>query len=321
MISPPVKTILVAAPYTAESLTRLKISLPEMIIEKCEPSCLVGERPDVAALLIRSGTVVDAEILKQFPELKVVVTATSGFDHIDLGHCKEHRVQVGFVPMANPESAAELTIWLILSVLRKAQMAAVAINKKQWRSSVSVGHELAGKTLGIVGLGRIGSRVSELAKAFYMHVVAYDPYVSESHFERLGVESCGLMELLRQAQVVSLHVPLTDETRELINRQTLAYFAADAVLINASRGRVVNENDLIDALDEQRLAGAGLDVFVKEPLAPGSRLRDFPQVVMTPHIGAYTHEAQWRASDMAVDKIINFFQQGRSGWPEDETLC
>ena len=264
------------------------------------------ELADAEILLIRSRTRVDADLLRRARRLKLVVTATSGFDHIDWRACRDAGVTVTHTPEANAASTAELTLLLILATERRLTDAIRNVRGNAWREHLSRPTGLTGKTLGVIGLGRVGGRVAKLARAFGMLVQAYDPYVNEDRFEECAAERIGLIELLSTSDYVTLHVPLTRETKHLINQPTLLEMSADAYLINACRGPVVDENALLTALDEKVIAGAAVDVIEREPPPAGHRLRTHPALLMTPHVGAFTDEAWERASGEAVDKVEAF---------------
>jgi D-3-phosphoglycerate dehydrogenase len=245
-------------------------------------------------------------LLTQCPQLKVIVTSTSGFDHIDLKLCADRGVTVMYTPNANAASAAELTWALILSVARKTVQGQRSVETGDWKRETLLGKQLEGRTLGIIGLGRIGSRVARIAKAFGMHVVGYDPYKEESHFKAVGCDRLSLDEVFKMADIVTCHVPSTRETFHMIRRSTLEDGTRELFLVNTSRGAVIEEAVLCEALDSGWISGAGLDVFEKEPLAKDSKLLGRRNVVLTPHIGATTTEAFRASSVDAAHKMIAF---------------
>ena len=214
-----------------------------------------------------------------------------------------------FTPKANIESAAQLTWSLVLSCAQRLPEAEHLLRQNQWARDKVVGSELSGKTYGIIGLGRIGSRVSEIAKVFNMNVIASDPYLDASEFQNLKVERTSLEDLLIRSDVLSLHVPATPETHHLLGRAELSS-CRGVILVNTSRGSVVDEDALIEALGQGTVIGAGLDVFSKEPLPMNSSLLTHSRLVMTPHIGANTLEAFEKASEAAADKLVCFFVDG-----------
>jgi D-3-phosphoglycerate dehydrogenase len=267
-------------------------------------------------LLIRSQTKVDKNFLEHAPSLKLVVTATSGFDHVEWRECQARGIVVTHTPEANASSTAELAMLLILASERHLISARKHVRENHWRDGLKRSRGLQGQTLGIIGLGRVGSRVCKLATGFGMKICAHDPYIDENLFSELGAERLGLIEVFRSSDYVSLHVPLTRETKHLMNNPTLAEMQSDAVLINTCRGAVVDENALLTALDENVIAGAAMDVIEREPPPSGHRSRLHPKLLLTPHIGAYTEHAWEQGSMEAVEKILRFQQ----GLPISDTL-
>lgn len=246
----------------------------------------------VDAVLVRSSTTLDRAVLEGQRRLRVIGRAGVGVDNIDVQAATEQGIAVFNAPSGNTASAAELTLALILAVMRKVAAADRAMRTGQWDRKRFRGSELQGKTLALIGAGRIGGEVARRARAFGMRVIAYDPYLQEDRAKKLELEPVSLEQALERGDVVSLHVPLTDATRRLIGAQQLARMKRSAVLINAARGGVLDEAALADALREQRIAGAALDVFETEPLPADHPLRSVENAVLTPHIGAATEEAQ-----------------------------
>ena len=298
--------ILITDRFSSESEQWLK-SQPRM---NCFHSAQVQPTPEelasAHALIIRSRTNVDETLLGQAPNLKVIVSATSGFDHMDLKATKLAKVVVMHTPQANAQSAAEMTWALVLGSARKIVKAHKCVKSGAWRRDELTGVELHGKNYGIVGLGRVGSKVSQMAKAFGMNVFGYDPYIDETIFSELKVHRVGFEELLRQADILSFHVPKTEETKNMLGRAQLPLLNSHAIVINTSRGSVINEADLIWALQERRIDAAGLDVFQREPLPRDSELLKFENVLLTPHIGATTQEAFHKASECAAKQTVQF---------------
>lgn len=262
------------------------------------------------ALLIRSRTPINEELLKKARQLQLIITGTSGFDHIDLEATQKWGVTVMHTPTANIESASQLTWGLVLSCVNNIHLGHKMIKAGEWKREALTGIELKGRTYGIVGLGRIGSRVAEIAQAFGMTVAAYDPYQEDEVFKRLGIPRLSYEEVLKSADILSFHVPKTLETEHMLNRSHFEYIHRGVVLINTSRGSVINENDLAEAIENGFLRAVGLDVFEKEPLPRTSRLLNYPNVVLTPHIGANTEDAFFKASQIAANKLMAFFTDG-----------
>lgn len=244
------------------------------------------------ALIVRSSTTVDEDLLEAAPNLRVIGRAGVGVDNIDLEAATSRGIPVINAPAGNTVSAAEHTMALILSVARRIAAADRSIRAGEWDRSRYAGRELRGKVLGLVGAGRIGGEVVKRARAFGMRVIAHDPYLTPERAAKLGVVRVDLGELIARADVITLHLPLTPATEGLIGREELAAMKPTALLINVARGGIVDEDALVDALEAGELAGAALDVFVEEPLPEGSRLLQAPGVVLTPHLGAATVEAQ-----------------------------
>lgn len=245
------------------------------------------------ALIGRSATRITAALLDAGTRLKVIGRAGVGVDNVDLDRATELGVAVINAPGGNTVAVAELVFAVALSLFRHIPDARESMRAGEWRRSQLGGSELRGRTLAVIGAGRIGSEVVRRAKAFGMKVVAHDPYVGESRFDELGVERAGtLAEALDRADLLTLHVPLTSETRGMIGAAELERLGPSAVLLNYSRGGVVDEDALVDALRAGRIAAAGIDVFTREPLAADHPLRSAPNVILTPHLGASTAEAQ-----------------------------
>ncbi|HVR79231.1 MAG TPA: hydroxyacid dehydrogenase [Acidimicrobiia bacterium] len=251
-----------------------------------------SELETAAGLIVRSATTVDARLLEAAPELKVVGRAGVGVDNIDVAAASERGVAVVNAPGGNTVSAAELTMALLLSVARRVSEADRSMREGRWDRANLQGVELRGRTLGVVGAGRIGSAVADRCRAFGMRVIVHDPYLSADRLAELRSVVVEMDQLVAEADVITLHVPLTDETRGLIGESALLKMKKGAFLVNLSRGGVVDEAALARALIEGRIAGAGLDVYETEPLAPESPLLSAPNLVLTPHLGASTKEAQ-----------------------------
>lgn len=243
-------------------------------------------------LIVRSATQVTRDFLDRAPELRVVGRAGVGVDNIDLAAATERGIAVLNAPAGNTVSAAELTLALILSMVRRVAEADASMRSGAWERSRFNGVELRGRTLGLVGAGRIGGEVARRCRAFGMSVLAFDPYLSSERATELRVESATLEQVLARSDVLSLHVPLTDTTRSMIDADALASMKKGSFLVNVARGGVVDECALASALTSGQLAGAALDVFANEPLEADSPLRAAPNLVLTPHLGASTSEAQ-----------------------------
>lgn len=300
--------VLISDIFDVDALAHLR-TIPQVEIIQTTPQAFDPEHlQDIDAWILRSRTPVDEKTLAQANKLRLVVTATSGFDHFDFAALKKRHIAATFTPQANAESAAQLTLNLMLSLSRGLHLGHHAIMKQNWREQVPRGFLLNEKTVGLIGLGRVGSRVAELLKPFNVKLLAFDPYVDNEKFIHYGAERVGRSEIFLAADIISFHVPLTKETQHLVNHATLRAINPDSYIINTSRGGVIHENELAEALTDGLIKGAALDVCEKEPLPGQSPLRGRPNVLITPHIGAYTKEAMQAASMEAADKVIAFFK-------------
>lgn len=263
-------------------------------VDGTDRPALLAAVADADALLVRSATKVDAEVLAAGRRLKVVARAGVGLDNVDVKTATQAGVMVVNAPQSNIVSAAELAVGLLLAAARHIAPANAALKQGEWKRSRYTGVELYEKTAGIVGLGRIGALVAQRLAAFGMHIVAFDPFVAAGRAAQMGVRLVSLEELLRTSDVISVHLPKTAETVGLIGAEELAMVKPSAILVNAARGGIVDEDALYSALKEGRLAAAGLDVFATEPCTD-SPLFELEHVVATPHLGASTDEAQEKA--------------------------
>jgi D-3-phosphoglycerate dehydrogenase / 2-oxoglutarate reductase len=264
---------------------------------------LLAAVADADALVVRSATRVDAEVLEAGRRLKVVGRAGIGLDNVDLAAATRLGIMVVNAPQSNVISAAEHTVALILAQARNIPQAHLALREGRWERSRFQGTELYGKTLGIVGLGRVGALVAQRLNAFGMRLLAYDPYVSRDRAAQMGVELASLADVLARADVVTVHLPKTPETTGLIGPAELAAMKPGARLVNTARGGIVDEAALAKAIGDGHLAGAALDVFAEEPTTQ-SPLFDLESVVVTPHLGASTTEAQDKAGVTIAEQLL-----------------
>ncbi|MFC1463761.1 MAG: hydroxyacid dehydrogenase [Candidatus Brachytrichaceae bacterium NZ_4S206] len=259
------------------------------------------------ALIVRNQTQVDAELLDHAPKLKVVGRLGVGLDNLDLNALRERGITVVTGGNANAVAVAEYTIAAMLALARKLPAADRSTKGGAWdRATFGAGVELYGKTLGLIGLGDIGARVAKRADAFGMRVIAYDPLITPTHFAatEFGVTLLPLDDVLRESDFVSLHVPLLPTTANLINAERLARMKPTAILINTSRGRIVDESALAQALQEKRLGGAALDVRAHEPPGEADPLAQFENVLLTPHIAGLTAESQARVCTAVAEDVL-----------------
>ncbi len=267
-----------------------------------QPAELLEAVADCDALIVRSQTQVTAQVLEAAANLKIVARAGVGVDNVDTEAATHRGVVVANAPLSNSLSAAEHTLGLLLAQARNIPQAHADLTDGSWNRSQFQGVELSDKTLGVVGFGRIGQLVAERAASFNMRVVAYDPYIPDELFKRLQVEELSLEQLFSEADFITLHVAKTAETTNLVNAQMLSKAKPSLRLINVSRGGVVNERDLAEAIKSGIIAGAALDVFEQEPTTD-SPLFELPQVVVTPHLGASTAEAQDKAGISVANQV------------------
>ena len=261
---------------------------------------LLAAVPEADALLVRSATTVDADVLSAGTKLKIVARAGVGLDNVDVDAATARGILVVNAPTSNIHSAAEHAVALLLAAARQIPAADASLREHAWKRSAFSGTEIFGKTVGVVGLGRIGQLVAQRLAAFGAHVVAYDPYVAAARAAQLGIELLSLDELLSRADFISVHLPKTPETAGLIGKEALAKTKPGVIIVNAARGGLVDETALAEAITSGHVRAAGIDVFATEPCTD-SPLFDLPQVVVTPHLGASTSEAQDRAgTDVAA---------------------
>ncbi len=256
------------------------------------------------ALITRSGTSVTPELLNAGDRLRIVGRAGVGLDNVDVDEATRRGVLVINAPTANIISATEHTMALMLSVCRSLPSADQSVHRGEWTRSKFMGVELNGKTLGIIGLGRIGSGVATRARSFGMKIIAYDPYIASTVPEKLRVESVSFERLIEEADVITVHTPLTDETRDMIRAEHFERMREGVMVINCARGGIYNEIDLAAALRSGKVAGAAIDVYEEEPPAADHPLLTAPNLVLTPHIGANTVEAQDRVAVQTSEMVI-----------------
>lgn len=269
---------------------------------------LLAAIADVDAILVRSATQVDAEAIAAAKNLKVIARAGVGLDNVDIKAATQAGVMVVNAPTSNIISAAELTVGHIVSLARRIPAANASLKSGAWKRSAYTGVELFEKTAGIIGLGRIGALVAARLQGFGMDVVAYDPYVTPARAQQLGVRLLTLDELLAQSDFITIHMPRTPETLGMLGKDAFAKMKNSAYVINVARGGLVDEADLYEALKTEQIAGAGIDVYVKEP-STDLDFFQFDNVVVTPHLGASTEEAQEKAG-VSVAKSVRLALAG-----------
>ncbi|MBN1640972.1 MAG: phosphoglycerate dehydrogenase [Anaerolineae bacterium] len=283
--------VLVADPIAQNGLDILTTKLSVDLMPNLSEDDLVATIGAYDALVVRSSTQVTARAIAAATRMQVIGRAGVGVDNIDLEAATQSGILVVNAPDGNSIAAAEHTIAMIMALARHIPRADASLRAGQWDRKEFMGIEVSGKTLGLIGMGRIGQEVARRARGLQMHVLAFDPYVSSQQAERLGVELCSLPDLLARSDFSSVHVPLTDATHGMIGAAELAACKPGAFVINCARGGIVDEEALLAALDQGQIAGAALDVFAHEPPFD-SPLISHPQVIVTPHLGASTREAQ-----------------------------
>lgn len=257
------------------------------------------------AIIVRSATRPDAALMDLAPHLKVIVRAGVGVDNIDLDAATERDIVVMNTPGANTTSTAEHTFALMLSLARHVPRSHLNMNEGRWERKTFQGVELSGKTLGIVGFGRIGQSVAKRALAFEMDVLAYDPYVDAAKMEEMGVQAATLDEIYADADFITLHTAVTDETEDMLNAAAFGQMKKGVRIVNAARGALINERDLHVALEEGRVAGVALDVYTQEPPEADNPLIHHTSVVHTPHLAASTADAQVTVAVQAAQHVID----------------
>lgn len=295
--------VLISEPLHPEGEALLKTETEVDVRLDLTPDELLASISDYDALVVRSETKVTENVLKAGQRLQVVGRAGVGVDNIDLDAATRLGITVVNAPTGNTVAAAEHTVALMLSLARNIPQAHQSLVQGNWARSMFVGSEVREKVLGIVGLGRVGSEVALRARGLQMKLIGYDPFVTPEHAQRLGIRLVSFEELLSESDFVTLHTPMTDNTRHLIGEKELQLVKPSARLINCARGSLIDEKALLTALKEERIAGVALDVFAEEP--PGDNpLLLHPNVVATPHLGASTTEAQAEVGRQAAEQIL-----------------
>ena len=266
---------------------------------------------DVVAMVVRSETKVTAKVIAAAPLLRVVGRAGVGIDNVDVDAATQRGVVVMNTPAGNTLSTAELSFAMLLSLARKVPQAYASMVAGKWDRKQFSGVELAGKTLGVLGMGRIGSEVAKRALAFGMKVVGYDPFLTETRALALGIElAADQDEVYREADFITVHLPVTEQTRGILNAAAFAKMKPKVCIVNCARGEIIAENDLLAALDSGKVAGAALDVFAVEPLPAEHPFRKHAGIILTPHLGASTREAQEKCGVEVAEVIAGYLLTG-----------
>lgn len=300
--------VLIADPLAPRVVELLESDFELRQVDGTDRGALLPALADASAVLVRSATKIDAEALAAAPELKVIARAGIGLDNVDVAAATARGVLVVNAPLSNIWSAAEHAVALLLATARQIPAADASLRAGTWKRSSFSGVEIADKTVGVIGLGRIGLLFAARMKGFEARVIAFDPYIQPGRATQLGVTLVSLDELLRDSDFISVHLPKTPETVGLIGAKELAATRPGTILVNAARGGLVDEQALFEALQSGHLGGAGLDVYDTEPCTD-SPLFSLPNVVATPHLGASTAEAQDKAG-MSVARSVRLALQG-----------
>jgi len=303
--------ILVSDPLSEEGLKILEASgIPVDVKPGLSEDEICGIIGGYDGLIIRSGTTVTKKILDAGKKLKVVGRAGVGVDNVDVPYATQKGILVMNTPSANIISAAEHSLAMIMSLARMIPWAHASVHRCEWKRSKFTGIELYGKTLGIIGVGRVGGEIAKRAKAFNMTMVGYDPYLPKDVADSLGVRLTTLDDVLKNSDIMTIHTPLLPETKNMISMPQFKMMKKNALLVNVARGGIVNEDDLYEALKNKIIAGAAFDVFVDEPLKEKCKLLELDNLVMTPHLGASTVEAQEKVSVDIAENVIMYLRDG-----------
>ena len=305
--------VLVCDPISQTGIDFLKQQegLEVSVLDRChsekELLPLVG---DVSAMAVRSETKVTKALLEAAPDMKIVGRAGVGVDNIDIEAATQNGVIVMNTPGGNTIATCELTFSMMMALARNIPQAHGSMANGEWNRKAFNGVELYGKTLGVLGMGRIGGEVARRAVAFGMRVLAFDPYITPSRAKALQVELVGLDDIYGASDFITVHMPLTDETRGMLNKETFTKMKPSVRLLNCARGGIVSELDLLEALQAGQIGGAALDVYETEPLAADSPLRNCPNLILTPHLGASTAEAQDNVGIEVAQGIADYLLHG-----------
>ncbi|MBE7438541.1 MAG: phosphoglycerate dehydrogenase [Spirochaetales bacterium] len=304
--------ILISDKFDPEGVARLKEAAGMEVIYKGGHNReeLLESISQAHGLIIRSSSRVDAELLSRATHLKAVLRAGVGVDNIDIPECSRRGIIVMNAPGGNSVSTAEHAISLLMALARNIPQAHSSMKAGKWEKSKFSGIELTGKTLGVVGLGRIGKEVVKRARALKMNVIGFDPFIPAANLSSLEIDIVEKEQLLRESDFITVHTPLTDATKDFINKNNFSLLKKGVRLVNCARGGIYNENDLLPGLESGVIGGVALDVFSTEPVPADFPLRDHQAVIMTPHLGASTTDAEFAVAMETVDETIEFFQRG-----------
>jgi D-3-phosphoglycerate dehydrogenase len=297
--------VLVSDPLAEEGVKRLEseADVEVDVLTGLSQEELIERIKDYDALAIRSGTKVTAEVINAAEKLKVIGRAGVGVDNIDIDAATKKGIIVANTPGGNTISAAEHTIAMMLAQARNIPQANSSVKGGEWNRKAYSGVEVFNKTLGIIGLGRIGVEVAKRMKAFEMRILGFDPFITEERASELGIELATLEKIFKESDFITVHTPLTDETRNLIDEEQFGMMKPSVRLINCARGGIISEDALAKAVSVGKVAGAAMDVFTKEPPA-GNPMLEQDRIIVTPHLGASTAEAQINVAVAVADQIL-----------------
>ncbi len=303
--------VLVSDKLAEEGIELLRES-PDITVDvklKLESQELINHIGEYDALLVRSATKVTKEVIDAAKNLKVIGRAGVGVDNIDVEAASKRGILVMNTPGGNTISAAEHTMSMLLALSRCIPQANISLKSKQWEKKKFLGTEIFKKTLGIVGLGRIGGEVAKRAQSFGMEIIAYDPYISKAHARDISVKLVSFPELIKQADYITIHIPSTPETKHIINKETINQMKEGVRIINCARGGIIDEAALAEAVKSGKVGGAALDVFEKEPPFD-SPVLGLENIIVTPHLGASTEEAQINVARDIAQQVLDFLKKG-----------
>ena len=277
---------------------------------KLNKEALLQEIKAYDGLIIRSGTKVTADVIEAGTQLKIIGRAGTGLDNVDIEVATRRGIVVMNTPGGNTITTAEHTIAMMVAMSRKIPQATASIKAGKWEKQTFMGTELYHKTLGLVGLGQIGTVVAKLAQGLAMNVIGYDPFLAPERAKELGLETVTLAELFRRSDIISVHTPLTNETRSIIDAHAIHQMKDGVMIVNCARGGIVNEQDIVEALRSKKVASAAFDVFEEEPVKPDHPLLTLDNVICSPHIGASTEEAQENVAVAIAEQFVDYFKKG-----------
>ncbi|TQD25400.1 phosphoglycerate dehydrogenase [Methanolobus vulcani] len=301
--------VLVSDPLSEQGLTILQQHFTVDVITKLSEEELVEKIPEYDALVIRSGTQVTRKVIEAADKMKIVGRAGVGVDNVDVEAATEKGIIVVNAPEGNMLSAAEHTIAMMMALARNVPQADASLKAKKWERGKFMGVEVNGKTLGVIGLGRIGAEVAKRAQGMNMNILAYDPFVSEERAKEMGVKMMSVQEIAKEADFITVHTPLTKDTRNIIDAEEFGMMKTNARIINCARGGIINEEALAEALNSEKIAGAAIDVFTSEPPFDGP-LIDCKNIIVTPHLGASTKEAQINVAVSVAEEVVAVLNGG-----------